>query len=120
MEYRSLSTAEKQRYHLERMREPPVRCPRCETSMPPDDLLPHMRERCHGEREPHHLSEWVTWKDAIALGISDSTLRLLVRNGRVRSEGERWKRRFLKRDIVRYLAGRDARLATVASLARGA
>lgn len=101
-DYRGLSIAEKRSYAREQIREPPVRCPHCETAVSVDDLLPHVRSRCPGHRAVHRLSRWVTLKEAMALGVPRVTLWRWVKHGLVLMKGTR----YLKRDIVQRMAWR--------------
>jgi hypothetical protein len=107
MSYTSLSTAEKRRYHLDRMREPPLRCPICDAAVQADDLLAHARERCAGKLDPHPRSEWATWAEALACGVSGSLLHYWVAQGHVRVTGDDGARRYLLRDIVVLVVARD-------------
>jgi hypothetical protein len=115
--YSRLSTAEKERRHLDRMREPPIRCPQCETAVQPDELLVHQAERCPGKPEPHPLSKWVTWGEARRLGVPAMSLSRWTRKGwvrvrheaqqeRKRGRGRPAKRRYHLRDLVQVAAGR--------------
>jgi hypothetical protein len=112
--YHRLSISAKQARHREAMREPSIACPHCDTQTTAADLLRHL-EACSGRREPHPLSKWVTWSEALALGVARDTLSRWVRQGRVRSrvsvrvDGERnrgrpARRRYLLRDVTKLLA----------------
>lgn len=107
--YHKMSLAEKQAYSRGRIREPSVVCPDCETQLLPADLLAHM-ERCEGPREPHPSSSWVTWREALALGILKGTLSRWVARGLVRHRGELQDRRYLLRDLVRMMASRRRKI----------
>lgn len=101
--YHRLSVAEKERYQRERIREPSISCPVCEAQTTVDDLLAHLAERCAGRREPHHLSRWVTWSEALALGIRRGTLSKWVRREAVRVRSNETQREYLLRDLIRQL-----------------
>jgi hypothetical protein len=104
--YRRLTVEAKQRRALERLREPGVRCPRCETETTAADLMRHV-EGCQGPREPHPMSQWITRREAVRIGVPDRTLRYWRRRGLVRSRGG--ERQYLLRDVMRRLAARRAR-----------
>jgi hypothetical protein len=104
-EYQRLSVAEKQARHRQAMREPAIPCPHCDTQTTVADLLRHV-ETCPGRREPHPLSEWVGWREALALGVLPGTLSRWVRKGKVRTRGEAWRREYLRRDLAKLLAAR--------------
>lgn len=87
------------------MREPPVRCPACEVSVQPDDLLRHRHSRCQGEGEPNKWSRWLTWSQAREYA-SERVLRRWVQSGRVRTRGHPRGRKYLMRDVVRLVAMR--------------
>jgi hypothetical protein len=106
--YQRMSISAKQAAHRERMREPSMSCPFCETQTTVADMPRHV-EACTGPREPHPLSEWVGWSDALALGVPAGTLSRWVRSGRVRARGERDRREYLRRDITRLVVVRIAR-----------
>lgn len=122
--YHRLSASEKERYARDRLREPAVRCPRCEAALQPEDLISHC-DRCDGPRPPHPRSKWIGLPDAMALGASRVTVRRWVKSGRVRARGSRGSRRYLLRDVARLVAmsrylGRDAssrRMSVAASIA---
>lgn len=107
--YHLMSAAEKRAASLS-VREPAVTCPDCDTQVMPADLLAHLEHRCPGPREPGPSSKWVTWREALALGVPKMTLSDWVRRGRVRMRGERGDRRYLLRDlslrIVHWRSGR--------------
>lgn len=106
--YRRLSISAKQAFVLERQREPPVACPRCETQTTAGDLLHHL-DRCEGARAPHPLAKWITWREALGLGATRSTMHSWVGRGLVRTQGETGDRRYLLRDLAQRLAARRAR-----------
>lgn len=101
--YARMSLAAKQAQHRDRMREPAIVCPFCEVQTTVAELPRHARESCPGARAPHPLSEWVSWRDAMALGVPRQTLSRWVRRGQVRSRGERDRRQYLRRDVTRLV-----------------
>lgn len=105
-DYHRMTLAEKQAYHRGRMREPSVVCPACETQLPPADLLRHIDQTCPGPRDPHPQSAWVSWREALALGVRGYTLSRWAARGQVRHRGEVQDRRYLLRDIAVLLARR--------------
>lgn len=109
--YTRLSLAAKQALHLDRMREPAVSCPLCEAQTTVADLPRHVESSCSGRREPHPLSEWLAWGEAVALGILEGTLCRWVKSGKVRFRGERDHREYLRRDLVLLVAARRKRLS---------
>jgi hypothetical protein len=106
--YHRMPIAQKRAAALATMREPLVVCPVCDAHTTPRDLLDHLRERCPGQREPHPGSAWVTWREALAMGVPRQTLLFWVRRGSVRYRGERGDRRYLLRDLAIRRAGRMA------------
>lgn len=108
--YQRMSLREKQALSLERMREAPVRCPVCGMALDVDDLLTHRRERCPGAGEPGPAARWITWREALAMGVAKGTLSGWIARGLVRVEGTRRHRRYLLRDLVLVLiASSEAR-----------
>jgi hypothetical protein len=115
-QYRYLSTAEKERRHLERMREPPIRCPLCETAVQSDELLVHQAERCQGRPAPHPRSRWVTWGEVRRLGVPAMTISRWARKGWIRVRREDVERprkrgrppatRYNFRDVMQLVAQR--------------
>jgi hypothetical protein len=103
--YHRMTVAEKERYHRDQLREPPMRCPACEAALQPEDLLAHQAERCPGRPAPHPHSKWVSWTDALKTGVPRETLRRWIDQGQVRTQGDR-PRRYLYRDIVALQARR--------------
>lgn len=99
-DYHRSSVAEKQRMQREQMRAPSIACPYCETKTGEQELLEHVDQRCTGRRPVHPRSRWLSWREAMELGVSESTLRRWVDLGLVRIKGQRWKRRYLLRDVV--------------------
>ena len=107
--YHRMSIAQKQAHHRDRMREPAVVCPRCETQTTAADLLEHMQNRCTGRRAPSPHSKWVSWRQALALGVAPKTLSRWAQRGWVRAVGEEPQcRLYLARDIVVRLAHQRA------------
>lgn len=104
-DYHRMSVAGKQAAHREKMREPAIACPRCETQTTVADLLRHA-EACPGRGPVHPLSKWVTWREVLGLGVPDSTLDRWVKRGVVQTDGPARKRRYLLRDVVKLMARR--------------
>lgn len=104
--YARLSVAEKEIRQREDMREPAVRCPSCDTQTTSNDLVQHVEERCQGPREPHPQSRWITFADAMKLGVQRGTLSKWVRKGRVRVRAAGEQRQYLLRDLAVRLAER--------------
>lgn len=106
--YHRLSIAEKQAHQRQSMREPAVMCPSCETQTTAADLLEHVASRCPGPRQPGSSSKWVSWREALAMGILPGTMSKWVKRGLVRARGELQDRQYLLRDIaVRVAAQRS-------------
>jgi hypothetical protein len=105
-DYRRLSIAGKQALHRNRMREPSVACPVCDAQTTAADLLKHIATRCPGPQEPGAGSRWVSWREALALGVPRSTMNKWVKRGRVRVRGELQARQYLLRDVAMRLAER--------------
>lgn len=103
-DYRRLSIAQKRTQHLARMRAPAVTCPSCDIQVMPSDLLAHVTQRCTGPREPGPGDKWLTWREAVALGVSEMNLSRWSRGGKVRSRGGRGDRQYLERDLQVWLA----------------
>lgn len=110
-DYHRMGIAAKQRHALERMREPAVVCPACETQVPPADMPAHLSQRCTGRRDPHPAAAWVTWAEALRLVGARSTLAGWVRRGEVRIKGEVQDRRYLLRDITVLMARQRRKFA---------
>lgn len=106
MSYQKLSIAQKRALNLTSVREPAVTCPNCDTQVMTVDLLAHLEQRCAGPRAPGPGSKWLTWREAIAMGVPAKTLSNWARNGHVRFVGERQDRKYLHRDLVLKLAQR--------------
>jgi len=104
--YQRMTLREKQAVTLENMREPAVRCPRCDTQTSARDLLAHVTRRCPGPPAPHPHSHWVNWRDALAVGLPRTTLTRWVNRGEIRVRGERRERQFLLRDLALRMAWR--------------
>lgn len=110
--YIRLSLAAKQAQHRDRMREPAVACPMCETQTTVADLARHIDETCRGRREPHPLSEWISWREALSLGVLRGTLCKWIKAGRVsRREDGDGQHVYLKREIVLEIAARRRRVS---------
>jgi hypothetical protein len=107
--YARLTLAQKQLRHLDEQREPAVTCPRCETQTTAADLVRHLEARCPGPREPHPRSRWVSWREAISLGVAEPTMSRWIRRGLVRVRGAPQERQYLLRDLAHHLAERRAR-----------
>jgi len=104
--YNKLPIAEKRAVDLARVREPAVTCPSCDTQVMPVDLLAHLESRCPGPRAPGPGAKWVTWREALAMGVPRVTLHRWVENGFVRFAGEKQDRKYLLRDLAIKLAQR--------------
>lgn len=102
--YHKLSAADKEAHARDKLREPAIVCPYCETKTTVEALLPHIAERCPGRRPPHPRSKWVTWGEALARGASRASLHEWVERGVVRTSGSPGNRVYLLRDLVRALA----------------
>lgn len=106
-DYNSLSFQEKRQHALDVVREPPVRCPACDTALQPGDLLKHAK-RCPGPPQPHRLSRWLTHKEAVALGVPGRTLRRWAAAGTVQVQDPGNGQRYLERDVSLAIARRAA------------
>jgi len=104
--YQRLSIAEKRAVDLERVREPAVTCPRCDTHVLPADLLAHMERRCAGPREPGPGARWIPHRDVLAMGVPRATLSFWANRGFVRFTGDRQDRKYLYRDLALKVAQR--------------
>lgn len=101
--YQRASVAEKAKYSADRTSEPAIACPACETQTTVRDLVEHLFKRCPGRRELHHLSEWITWEEALGVVVPlglQGNLRDWVDKGVVREQGEK----YLLRDLVQAIA----------------
>lgn len=112
--YARLTVGQKQRRHRDGMREPAVRCPACETQTTVADLLMHIEMRCPGasspEPPPHPRSRWVTWREALELGVPRGTMNRWIGRGLVRTRTVPIpQRQYLLRDLVTRIADRRAR-----------
>jgi hypothetical protein len=107
-QYHRMPIAEKQAFHRERMREPAVICPVCETHTTATDLLEHLATRCPGQREPNPNSRWVSLSEAMTMGAPRRTIFRWARPGTVRTKGSWRGRLYLQRDIAQHLARRRA------------
>jgi hypothetical protein len=106
--YHQMSLKEKQAHSLRTAREPSVICPICDTQTTTADLIAH-EARCPGRRDPHPGSRWITWREALALGVARATMNQWVNAGFVRVRGELQDRRYLLRDIVVRIAAKRYR-----------
>jgi hypothetical protein len=104
LSYQRMTVGEKQRYHRDSMREPPMRCPVCDAAVQPEGLLQHQAERCPGKPAPHPRGKWVTFREALQLGANRGRLSRWVERGRVRVDGQRGGRRYLLRDVASQVA----------------
>lgn len=104
--YHKLPIAQKRAMAYAAQREPAVACPRCDAQVMPADLLAHVEQRCAGPREPGPAAKWVTWREALALSVPETTLSFWARTGQVRYLGERMDRRYLLRDLALKIAQR--------------
>lgn len=102
--YRRMSLIEKQAHARAQVREAAVPCPSCDTQVMPVDLLGHLEARCTGPREPGPGAKWVTWREALAMGVPKLTIVRWIKAGRVRRRGERGERRYLLRDLAQNVA----------------
>lgn len=105
--YQKLSIHEKRARDLTSVRESAVSCPSCDTQVMPVDLLVHMEQRCQGPRDPGPSAKWVTWREALAMGVPANTLARWARSGFVRYVGERQDRKYLLRDLALKIAQRN-------------
>ena len=101
-DYHRMSRVEKLKAHHNAMREPSMNCPTCDTQITVRDAMRHAAA-CTGPRDPHPLSEWVTWAKALELGIDAGTLSRWAKSGKVRTRGPRRGREYLRRDLVKRL-----------------
>ena len=115
MQYQRLSVGQKQALHRERMREPAVTCPVCETQTTAGELLEHVETRCQGPRKPNPHAAWVSWRQVMAMGIPRVTMNRWVTNGWVRVRGELQAREYLLRDVALLIAARHARRRSTAT-----
>lgn len=102
--YHRLSVVQKRAEALARARESAIRCEECWYQVMPAELLDHVANRCPGRPEPDPRCAWVTWSEAIDKGVTQYTLMTWVRDGLVRVNGEKHDRRYLLRDLVRWVA----------------
>ncbi len=103
--YSRMNIAQKQAHQREVMREPSVVCPVCETQTTAVYLIKHVT-RCTGPREPNRHSKWVSWRDAMRMGVPRETMSRWVKRGLVRVRGELQDREYLLRDIALRVAAR--------------
>ena len=100
--YHQLSIAEKQAHAVAGQRERPTVCLTCDMQMMPDDL-PNHKKRCSG---PGPAIKFVTWPEALALGVPHSTFGRWVNEGLIRYEGDPPDRKYVKRDLIKELEKR--------------
>lgn len=105
--YHKLPIAEKRALDLSRARQPAVTCPDCDMQVMPVDLLAHLAERCAGLRTPGPGDKWITWREALAMGVPRETLSRWVTNGHIRHVGERQDRKYLHRDLALKISQRN-------------
>ena len=86
--YRHLSVAEKETYARDHApaRPPSVACPYCGLQTTPRHLLSHIASGCDGRRQEHHADEYVTFREALNLGVPRAELSRWVHSGRVRQK----------------------------------
>jgi hypothetical protein len=106
-DYHKLSIGEKRAQALATVRESAIACPSCDTQVMPADMPRHL-ERCGGPREPGVGSKWITWQEALALGVPRQTIARWRQRGWVRTQGGRGDRKYLLRDLVKKMASRRA------------
>lgn len=110
-DYHKLPIAAKRAQAIASVREPPMVCRACGTSVMADDLLAHRAQRCPGLRNPGPSAKWLTWREAVQLGVARETLYRWAAKGRIRFRIRHGGvREFLKGDLVAKL---EQRLAIV-------
>lgn len=97
--YNEMNLAGKERFQRERVREPAMRCPICETAVQPIDMRNHREKHCPGKQEPHHLATWVDWDEVLEYGIPRSSLYLFIAQGRIRIKCDNNVKMALLRDL---------------------
>ena len=95
--YQRLTVAAKQARQRERMREPAITCPLCETQMGVADIFRH---DCNGSRPIHPLEEWLSWSELLAFGVPKATASRWVSEGRIQYQGPLSRRRYRRRNIA--------------------
>lgn len=105
--YHLMSIKEKSARALGQARDASVRCPDCDMAVLPVDLLAHMQERCGGQPEIGAGAKWVSWREALAMGVPGKTFARWVERGFVRFVGERQDRKYLLRDLALRIAQRN-------------
>lgn len=100
--YHLMTAAEKQAASMARAREQPVACLNCDTQVMPSDFSAHVKQRCHGPRDPGPADKWIGYQEAVAI-VPERTFVRWVDKGRVRFRGGRGDRRYLHRDLVQNL-----------------
>lgn len=106
-DYRRLSIVQKRALDLARARDAAVRCPHCEMQVMPADMSNHLEQRCAGRPEPGPGSKWVTWREALSMGVPGKTFARWVERGDVRFIGARQDRKYLLRDLALRIAQRN-------------
>lgn len=99
-DYRHLTAAAKQARVEAASREPAIACPRCGTMTTVADGRRHLAETCTGRREAHPLSKWVSWRQAVEMGVPKQTLHDWVQRGVVQIRTGAEGRQYLERDVV--------------------
>ena len=105
---RCVKIGQKQAHARERLREPAVACPICETQTTAADLLEHIETRCPAPREPNPGASWITWRQALAMGLPRGTLSRWVKHRLVRTREGGHERQYLLRDVAVHTAARRA------------
>jgi hypothetical protein len=116
--YHLLSLREKQAGALAHARESAIRCEQCQTQVMPAEYLRHRETRCAGRPEPDARSTWLTWSQALNVGVGQHTLSGWVRDGFVRVRGEKAQRRYLLADLVLWVDRQREMRAAIARRAR--
>jgi hypothetical protein len=104
-DYHKLPIAKKRAQALAGVREGAIACPSCDTQVMPADMTSHL-ERCTGPREPGPGSKWVSWQEALAMGVTGRTIIRWRKRGWLRTQGGRGDRKYLLRDLVKRVARR--------------
>jgi len=107
--YHRMTVEEKEKFALDRLRPPSMRCPDCEVAVTPQDLLGHRAGYCRGRGDPHPRDRWIQPREALTLGLNHMTLWRWAKRGLVRTRKEGWSHAYLERDIVREIALRRRR-----------
>ena len=102
--YHLMTMQEKAARSLGQVRDASVRCPQCEMSVMPADLLAHIEQRCAGRPEPGAGAKWVNARDAIVRRVPKGTLSYWVQQGFVRARGGQMDREYLLGDLALRIA----------------